>query len=112
MGGGYVRDIVFQAEEVAQAQGALRRRCSQDVRLADGGRRRDFGRTAGPQANLGHAGRGRSRPAVCEELPLRVVMVIFVLRPLTQFFMQEYREGVRNEYYNVQLTPLPRLRPL
>jgi hypothetical protein len=28
-----VRDIVFQAEEVAQAQGALRRRCSQDARL-------------------------------------------------------------------------------
>ena len=28
-----MRDIVFQAEEVAQAQGALRRRCSQDARL-------------------------------------------------------------------------------
>ena len=35
-----MRDIVFQAEEVAQAQGALRRRCSQDARglqMAGGG---------------------------------------------------------------------------
>ena len=62
---------------------------------------------------LGVAGQGgRHREKMSYEAGIRVVMVIFVLRPLTQFFMQAYREGVRNEYYNVQLTPLPRLRPL
>ena len=38
--------------------------------------------------------------------------VIFVSAPRTQIFMQEYREGVRNEHYNVQHHPPPRLRPL
>ena len=33
-------------------------------------------------------------------------MVNFVLHPLTQIFMQEYREEVKNECYNVQSPPL------
>ena len=45
MGGGYVRDIVLQAEEVALVVAGLQRRCTQDARLAGGGQRRDFGRT-------------------------------------------------------------------
>ena len=43
---------------------------------------------------------------------VRVGMVIFVSRPLTKIFMQEYREDVRNECYNVQSPPLARLPPL
>ena len=43
---------------------------------------------------------------------LRGNMVNFVLHPLTQIFMQEYREYVRNECYNVQSPPLARLPPL
>ena len=38
--------------------------------------------------------------------------VIFVLRPPAQFFMQECWKDVRNEHYNVQHPPLPRLQPL
>ena len=57
MGGGYVKDIVLQAEEVALVVAALQRRCTQDARLAGGGRRREFGRTPRRQANLERAAR-------------------------------------------------------
>ena len=40
-----MKDIVLQAEEVALVVAALQRRCTQDARLAGGGRRREFGRT-------------------------------------------------------------------
>ena len=64
-----MRDIVLQAEEVALVVAGLQRRCTQDARLAGGGRRREFGRTPRRQANLERAARGRSRPAKCVELP-------------------------------------------
>ena len=86
--------------------GRLRARCATCGQSAF--RRAEAESSGSALERAGREAEGHPHPAP----ELRVVMVIFVLRPLTQFFMQEYREGVRNEYYNVQLTPLPRLRPL
>ena len=100
-------------------QGSLLSQCEAGGFAVRGGKGSQCGvrsrelRSAKPRsAKCGRTSNRTARRGGSQSSRVRAVMVIFVLRPLTQFFMQGYREGVRNECYNVQHPPLPRLRPL